>query len=375
MKLTLVTHNLTRGDGQGRVNFELVRHALREGISVRLLADSIEEELVRAGAEWRCVSPSLRRVNLLKVRQFAGMADRVLARLRERGEAGIVHGNGYVLGGPHDVNSSHFVHSLWLRSPVHVTRLNHNAWGAYQGLYTWMNARWERHAYRQARLVVAVSDRVRQELFEIGVPNDRIRVVLNGVDTEEFHPGVADRGALGVPAGVPLALFVGDIRTPRKNLDTVLKALAGVPGLHLAVVGSATESPFPALAVQLGIAERVHFLGFRRDVPSLMRAADLFVFPSRYEACSLVLLEAIASGLPVITARTAGGAEVIGTDCGIVLEDANDVARLQSALCGLQEDPSRRRAMGEAARAVAERHTWAIMAEQYLQIYRDLLRK
>ncbi len=371
MKLTLVTHNLTRGDGQGRVNFELVRHALRQGVAVQLLADSVDEDLVKAKARWCVVSPSLRRVNLLKVRQFASMADRALARLREQGEVGIVHGNGYVLGGPHDVNSSHFVHSLWLRSPVHVARLNHNAWGAYQGFYTWMNARWERHAYRQAGLVVAVSDRVRQELLQIGVPDERIRVVLNGVDTEEFHPGTADRGALGLPTGVPLALFVGDIRTPRKNLDTVLKALVGVPGSHLAVVGNTTESPFPALAAQLGIAERVHFLGFRRDVPALMRAADLFVFPSRYEACSLVLLEAIASGLPVVTASTSGGAEVIGADCGIVLDDANDVGRLQSALCALQEDPSRRRAMGEAARAVAERHTWAIMAEQYLKIYRD----
>lgn len=376
MKLTLVTHNVTRGDGQGRVNFELARHALKWGVTVRLLADAVDEELLKAGATWNPVRPTLRRINLFKVRQFAGMADRELARLRAAGDEGLVHANGYVLGCPHAINSSHFVHSLWLRSPVHVARLNHNAWGAYQGLYTWLNARWERQAYAHAEVVIAVSERVREELREIGVPDERIRVVLNGVDTEEFYPASGegeDRTALGLPRQVVLALFVGDIRTPRKNLDTVLRALVSTPGMHLAVVGKTDESPFPELAARLGIAERVHFLGFRRDVAHLMRASDLFVFPSRYEACSLVLLEAIASGLPVVTARTAGGAEVIKEECGIVLEDANDVEKLRQTLSTLQESPARLREMGDAARSIAQQYTWARMSERYLEVYQKHL--
>ena len=84
-----------------------------------------------------------------------------------------------------------------------------------------------------------------------------------------------------------------------------------IPQLQLAVVGDETQSPFPAMSQKMGLADRVRFLGYRRDVPRLMRTCDMFVFPSRYEACSLALLEALASGLPVISAKTAGGSELI----------------------------------------------------------------
>ncbi|WP_216455264.1 glycosyltransferase family 4 protein, partial [Arcanobacterium phocae] len=157
---------------------------------------------------------------------------------------------------------------------------------------------------------------------------------------------------------VPLALFVGDIRTNRKNLDTVLRALVGVPDLHLAVGGSIAGSPYPALAERLGVSDRVHFLDFRRDVADLMKAADLFVFPSRYEACTLVLLEAMASGLPAITAISAGGSEIVTPDCGVVLTDSEDVGALTRAMAELARDPERRERMGRRAREIAEQHSW-----------------
>jgi glycosyltransferase involved in cell wall biosynthesis len=215
---------------------------------------------------------------------------------------------------------------------------------------------------------------VRRELIGIGVSPERIQVILNGVDLEEFRPSFADRAAFGLPAGVPLALFVGDLRTPRKNLDTVLESLTRVPNLHLVVAGRTESSPYPALAARLNVDSRVHFLGFRRDVARLMQAADLFVFPSRYEACSLVLLEALASGLPIITARSAGGAEVVEADCGIVLDDPNNPAALAAALCRLSADSALRNAMGCAARTVAEQHSWTAMADRYLDLYAEMIR-
>ena len=139
-----------------------------------------------------------------------------------------------------------------------------------------------------------------------------------------------------------------------------------VPDLHLAVAGREAGTPYPKLVQTLGIADRVHFLGFRRDMPALMRTADLFVFPSRYEACSLVLLEALASGVPVVTGRSAGGSELIGPEVGIVLQDCNDVQALAATLRSLVEDDHRRQAMGHHARALAERHSWATMARRYV---------
>lgn len=372
MNLALITHNVMPGDGQSRVGYEIARHALRRGVKVWLLADHVVEDLKLMGATWIPVRPRLRRLHLLKGWEFTRRANAALSRMV--GALDIVQGFGFVVTQPHTVSNCQFVHRSWLRSPAHIIRQRHDLYGAYQWLHSCLNALWERAAYRQAHIVVASSGLIRQQLIEIGVPQERIRVIHNGVDTREFHPGTGDRGALGLPEDVPLALFVGDIRLNRKNLDTTLKALARVPCAHLAVVGSVERSPYPEMAACLGLAGRVHFLGFRRDIPQIMRAADLFVFPSRYEACSLVLLEASASGLPVLTARTAGGAELITSDCGIVLDDPNDAEGLASALQLLLEDPRRRADMGQAARAMAERHTWERTAEAHLQLYQEIAR-
>jgi glycosyltransferase involved in cell wall biosynthesis len=291
---------------------------------------------------------------------------------KHRPDVDLVQAYGAVTGAATDVNTVQFVHSGWLRSPVHPWRLRRDFYGAYQWLYNILNSYWEKKAFQQAKMVVAVSEKIEKELLEIGVPKERIRVILNGVDLNEFAPGSASRSQLGLPEGVTLALFAGDIRTARKNLDTVLHALVQVPDLHLAVAGATERSPYPKLAAELGLGDRVHFLGFRRDVSEIMKAVDLFVFPSRYEACTLVLLEAIATGLPVITAATAGGAEIVTPECGVVLSDSEDRQTLAEALARLAGDHDLRSQMGQAARTVAERHSWLSKAQSYVDLFEEL---
>jgi glycosyltransferase involved in cell wall biosynthesis len=370
MRLAIVTHNVLRGDGQGRANYEIARHALHQGHKVSLVADAVDGDLVDAGANWIRVQPGrLRRVNLFKVWEFARTANRMLTAMRD--EFDLIHGYGYCLDVPHQVNTSQYVHSAWRRSPYHTARQHRNLYGFYQWTYSALNAAWERRAYERAQVVVAASSTVRQELRELGMPDNRLRVIWNGADTAEFHPGPAERGALGLSAEVPLALFGGDLKTPRKNLDTVLTALSRAPGVHLAVVGRTEGSPFPGLAERLGVADRVHFLGFRRDMAAVMRAVDFFVFPSRYEAFALVIAEATASGLPIITAKTTGGAEIVTERSGILLDDPNDADALAAAIVALAGDPERRRSMGEAAWERAQGNTWEKVAQQYLHLYRE----
>jgi glycosyltransferase involved in cell wall biosynthesis len=217
-------------------------------------------------------------------------------------------------------------------------------------------------------VVVAVSEMVRDELLAIGVPDHKLEVVINGVDTEEYRPGAADRAALGLPGDAPLGLFVGDLRSTIKNLDGVLRALVEVPEAHLAVVGRLDGSPFPALAEELGLSQRVHFLGFRSDVNVLMRAADFFALPSRRDSCPLVLLEALASGLPVLTARTVGTAGLVADGAGVVVEGPDDESTLIEGVRLLVRDPVRRRTMSREARRIAEAHSWDRMAGQYLAL-------
>lgn len=367
MKLAIVTHKFGKGDGQGRVNYEIAREALQQGHQLTLIATEIAEEFRQHPAvSWVPISVDRWPSALLKAQVFAAKSARWLNANRQ--SLDVVQVNGFITWAASDVNAVHFVHGAWQRSPVHIARLRRDLYGLYQWFYTALNARLERKAFAESGAVVAVSERVKEELMAIGVPETQIQVIINGVDLNEFVPGPAARLLLGLPEGVTLALFAGDIRTPRKNLDTVLRALVSVPELHLLVAGATPGSPYPALSKQLGLSGRVHFLGFRRDIPTLMRASDLFVFPSRYEACSLVLLEALASGLPVITATTAGGAEVVTPECGIVLPDPNDAGALATAMIALAENQERRQKMSLAARTVAEKYSWSRMANNYLQV-------
>jgi glycosyltransferase involved in cell wall biosynthesis len=216
---------------------------------------------------------------------------------------------------------------------------------------------------------------VRQDLIAAGLAPARVVTIPNGVDATEFCPGPAERDRFGLPAAAPVALFAGDLKTPRKNLETVLRALPDVPGLHLAVAGRHAGTPWPALAAALSVADRVHFLGFRTDMAALMRAADLFVLPSRYEPFGLVLLEALASGLPVVASAHAGGADLIGPDAGVVLPDCDDAGALAAALRTLLADPVRRHGMAGAARQVALAHAWPAMARRYLDLLRQTARQ
>ncbi|HTJ95775.1 MAG TPA: glycosyltransferase family 4 protein, partial [Pararobbsia sp.] len=277
----------------------------------------------------------------------------------------------------------------------------------YQTLFTVINAGLEGWAFRRSRVIVPVSHKVAEEVALHAIDPAAMQVIHNGVDIDEFRPGPSERASFGLPgadpadaadadaadadaadadaangdAGEPrltakpfVLLFAGDIRISRKNLDSVLLALEQLPEhVHLAVAANVPErNPFAQRVAKAGLASRVHFLGSVKRMPALMRSVDAFVFPSRYEAMSLVMLEALSSGLPVITARTAGGAEVIDAASGIILDDPNDVNGLAAAITTLIADPARVRAMGRAARECALTLGWRSMGERYLALYRRI---
>ncbi|MBN3990991.1 MAG: glycosyltransferase family 4 protein [Nostoc sp. NMS2] len=371
MKLCIVTHKIKKGDGQGRVNYEVANEAIRRGHQLTLIASEVAPELEN-NSQVNWIPIPVKDYPTEFVRNFIFAQKSADWLQKHRSEIDLVKVNGAINLAAADVNAVHFVHSSWLRSPVHISRNRRDLYGFYQWLFTAFNARWEKQAFQKAQVVVAVSEKVAHELVNIGVPRSRIRVIVNGVDLEEFAPGESDRQKLGLPENVTLALFAGDIRTPRKNLDTVLHALVKVPDLHLVVVGHTQNSPFPQLAASLGLNERVHFVGFRRDIPQIMQGVDLFVFPSRYEACSLVLLEALSSALPVITATATGGGELVTPECGIVLSDSDDVDALTVALMTLVSSPALIQQMGKAARSVAEQHSWSTMAQTYVDLFEEL---
>jgi glycosyltransferase involved in cell wall biosynthesis len=374
LRVAIVTHVVRHNDGQGRVNHEIARAALAENIGVTLVASHVAPELLaHPNARWAPIKigrwwPT----NLLRQQVFAFKS--ALWLRAHRREYDVLHVNGFITWMPADVNTSHFVHSGWFGSKYYPFGLSKGVWSAYQSIYTRCNALLERWAYRRSKVITAVSRKVADEIRAIGLtPANRVDVIYNGVDTQGFAAASGDRARFNLQADAFLLLFVGDLRTPRKNLGTVLAALKHLPEhVQIAVAGFLPGSPYPDQAKALGIAHRVHFLGLVKDMPVLMHSVDAFVFPSRYEAMSLSLLEAMAAGLPVVTARTAGGAEIITPDCGIVLDDPDDPQALAHAVARLAGDDTARRAMGDAASRLATGFGWARMAAQYIALYRQL---
>ena len=153
-----------------------------------------------------------------------------------------------------------------------------------------------------------------------------------GVNGEKFSGSgkmtpqerAAKRRELGIPEDCYFLLSVGEL-TRRKNQQVVLQALAQLncPDIHYCICGRGDRlEKLKALARQLKLADRVHFLGYRMDIPQICRAADCFIFPSRQEGLSFALMEAMETGLPVICSRIRGNTDLIehgqgGYLCGV----------------------------------------------------------
>lgn len=205
---------------------------------------------------------------------------------------------------------------------------------------------------------VAVSRRVRDDLVRLGgVAPERVALCPNGADVERFRPASPDgrraaRRALGEPEDGPLVLFASN-HFALRGLGGALEAVArAAVRPRLVVAGRGRPGRFARAAARLGIADRVRFLGPVADLGSCLAAADLLLHPTFYDPCSLVTLEALAAGVPVVTTAANGAAELFAGDEGAVVEDARDAAALAAALDGLVRAPGAR----AAARATAERH-------------------
>jgi UDP-glucose:(heptosyl)LPS alpha-1,3-glucosyltransferase len=235
----------------------------------------------------------------------------------------------------------------------------------------------ERRVFARTPEIVAISRRGAEEIARLyAVPAARLSVVYNGVDLARYHPDnraryrAAARGESALPADAWVILFVGS-GFERKGLVTALEALGRLDdrGARLVVLGKGDTEPYRALAGRLGLAGRVAWLGPRPDIERWYAAADALAMPTRYEPFGNVHLEALASGLPVVTTTSAGGAEAVTPDSGGVVEPG-DPAGFAAALARLRAgDPV---GLASAARAAAEPFTYERQVADLERIYRRL---
>jgi glycosyltransferase involved in cell wall biosynthesis len=211
------------------------------------------------------------------------------------------------------------------------------------------------------------------------LPARRLEVVYNGVDTRRFAPDPAARararGRLGLGPAEPVVISVGRL-APEKDYGVLLEAMARLPRpeARLLLVGEGPARPgLEAMIGELGLAGRVRLLGDRRDVPSLLNAADVFALSSLSEGVSMALLEAMACGLPAVATRVGGTPEVVRQGETGLLCPPGQPRPLAQALERLLARPGLARALGEAGRErVGQRFSLGAMARAYARIYAEL---
>lgn len=262
----------------------------------------------------------------------------------------------------------------WARNLYHEKLLDHHVWT-------------EHKVYTKDRTYIAIARSVADELREMFGITERVHVIHHGVDSKLFAPAagaqLAEREGLRRKLGVTpeelLIAFVGAYE--RKGLAVAIDSLAALsPAARarakLMAVGGGAAHAFQERARKLGIEDRLVLAGHTRDVPSFYRASDLFLLPTLYEPFGLVVLEAMACGLPPVVSRLAGASELIRDGVsGTLIDDPADATEVARRLEPLLLDDRLRARMSMDARQAAQARSWDHVAEEYAQVLAPLLQQ
>jgi glycosyltransferase involved in cell wall biosynthesis len=242
----------------------------------------------------------------------------------------------------------------------------------------------EHAAYAAADAVIAVSSGLVDYLARVeSLPRHKTVVIGNGVDPDlaAAAPSRAEaRRALGIPEGAAVLGTVGRLAEQKGQID-LIRALpllrADIPELLCLIAGDGPlREPLAAEARRLGVADRLHLLGHRTDIPNVLAALDLFVLPSLWEGLPQALLEAMAMSLPVLAARGVGADDLVIDEENGLLIPPRDPAAIAAAVRRLLRDRPLARRLGDAARrSAADGHSLAGVAAQVDALYRRLLRR
>jgi glycosyltransferase involved in cell wall biosynthesis len=292
---------------------------------------------------------------------------------------------------PPNVGRAHIstVHSTWAGEANAIqgepySRLNANE--KFLVSFTWFLRIFEERMMKRSQKLIAVSDFTRLELKRYyGVAESKIRVIHNGVDTAKFQPAADKRkvkAELGFNPDNPTIISVGRLYA-RKGLFTLIESMPAVvkrfPNAKFIISGKGQSDEMRKLinyAQQLGVQGNIVFTGYFPDakLPRLYQAADVFAFSTFYEHHPFAVLEALSTGLPVVTTNVGGIPETITDDKdGFMCTPFNSQQFAQRILY-LLEHPDKAAEMGAQARkTIVERFDWRIVVKDAMGVYKEVL--
>ncbi len=363
VRLLLVVDSLEVG-GAERLVADLAVALRRKGYDVTVacsVAGDLSGLLGKAGVPVRPLLDRLVKRRLSPV--YAWRLRRVLRRER----FDLVHAHVYAS------TAAAAIATLGTDVPLVITEHTEASW------QDWRARRVSRWVYRRAKHIIAVSTPIRRRLIERdGVSPDLITIIPNAVvPAQEGYPDATP----GLPTGLRERPLVGVVARlqPEKGVANFLKAAARVaplfPEAHFVIAGDGPlRQELAALAEELGLRDRAHFLGFWPDAAALMRSVDVLVVPSLTEGSPLVTLEAMAAGVPVVASAVGGIPDQVRHDKEGLLVPPDDAGALSEALLDLLRDPARAHRLGEAGRRRAtSEFSHANMVRRIEDVYRAVL--
>ena len=231
-----------------------------------------------------------------------------------------------------------------------------------------------RHRYRR---VVAISHAIHAVLESAGVPEDRLLTVRSAVDAARYAPPAPDGAlarVLGTPPSGPVIGVIAQL-IPRKGHRFLLEGLPGLvrkfPGLRVVCFGKgALREALAGEVAAAGLAECVHFAGFRDDLAEVLPALDLVVHPALQEGLGVALLQAAAAGVPVVGFAAGGVREAVAHEHTGLLVPPGDAIALAAAIARVLDDPVLRRTLGaNAQRRVAAEFSISTLVQRYDALY------
>lgn len=330
----LVTGDFVKTGGMDRANFALADYLTRQGNQVHLVAYRVAPELLAQPNVTFHKVPKVADSYLLSSLLLDKVGRFQAQRITKNGGRVLVNGGNCQWG---DINWVHYVHAAY--KPENRVGLFRQLKGAVSHRLSRLA---ERPALLSAEVIMTNSERTKRDLIDsLAIASQRIHTVYYGIEPQLFYlASLNERNQLRQQLGwfleKPIVVFIGALGDRRKGFDTLFSAWQRLCSssdwdANLVVIGSGAELPqWQRRAESAGISSRINFLGFRSDVPSLLRAADCLVAPTRYEAYGLGVHEALCCGLPALVSSKAGIAERYPSQLSDLLlpnpEDAVDLA-------------------------------------------------
>jgi len=380
--------------GTGAYVYYLSNELMKHGYAVCIVTGYGQAGDIRVNDKLSVFFLRTSKTPIVKSFMFAASSLRKLNSVRDSVHVGITHANLPLV--PNFAVPPNFgktlistVHSTWkgeaeaIRGEPH-SRLNPNE--KFMVSFNWFLRIFEESMLKRSNRLIAVSDFTRRELLQYyKVQADKIRVIHNGVDTRKFQPATDKRKAkqeLGFNPDDIAVLSVGRLYA-RKGLFTLIESMPAVvrsfPRAKFIISGKGQSNEMKKLvahAQKLGVNGNIVFTGYYPDrkLPRLYQAADVFAFSTFYENLPFAVLEALSTGLPVVTTRVGGIPEMIESGKNGFLVQPFNSRELSDRILYLLEHPAAASEMALLARKVIlERFDWRLIVKKVLKVYDEAL--